>query len=79
MVIKANGIGLGVAIVVDATVVRMLLVPATMRLLGRSNWWAPARLTRWYLPRARELGRLELDGAPAPGSRQRPARPSRIP
>jgi RND superfamily putative drug exporter len=79
VVIKANGIGMGVAVVVDATVVRMLLVPATMRLLGHSNWWAPARPTRWYLPPARERGRLELDGAPAPGSRQRPARPSRIP
>jgi RND superfamily putative drug exporter len=45
--------------VVDATVVRMLLVPATMRLLGRWNWWAPARLTRWCVPWARELGRLE--------------------
>ena len=79
MVIKANGIGMGVAIVVDATVVRVLLVPATMRLLGRWNWWAPARLARRYLPPARELGRLELDGAPAPGGRQRPARPSGTP
>jgi RND superfamily putative drug exporter len=32
---------MGIAVVVDATVVRMLLVPATMRLLGRWNWWAP--------------------------------------
>jgi trehalose monomycolate/heme transporter len=32
---------------VDATVVRMLLVPATMRLLGRWNWWAPEPLARW--------------------------------
>jgi RND superfamily putative drug exporter len=79
VVIKAIAIGMGVAVAVDATVVRMLLVPATMRLLGRWNWWAPARLARWYLPPARERGRLELDGAPAPGSRQRPARPSRTP
>jgi RND superfamily putative drug exporter len=46
VVIKAIGIGLGIAVVVDATVVRMLLVPATMRLLGRWNWWAPGFLRR---------------------------------
>ena len=59
--------------------VRMLLVPATTRLLSRWKWWAPARLTRWCLPPARGLGRLELDGAPAPGTRQRPAQPSQTP
>ena len=37
-----------VAIVVDATLVRALLVPATMRLLGRWNWWAPGPLARLY-------------------------------
>jgi RND superfamily putative drug exporter len=42
--IKAMGIGMGIAVIVDATVVRALLVPATMRLLGRWNWWAPAGL-----------------------------------
>src|SRR2546425_312780 len=47
VVIKAIGIGMGIAVVVDATVVRMLLVPATMRLLGRWNWWAPEPLARW--------------------------------
>ena len=40
-VIKLIGVGMIVAIVVDATLVRALLVPATMRLLGRWNWWAP--------------------------------------
>ena len=44
VVIKAVGIGMGIAVVVDATVVRMLLVSATMVLLGRWNWWAPAPL-----------------------------------
>jgi RND superfamily putative drug exporter len=39
--VKAMGIGMGLAVVVDATIVRSLLVPATMRLLGRWNWWAP--------------------------------------
>lgn len=44
--IKLIGVGMIVAIVVDATLVRALLVPATMRLLGRWNWWAPAPLAR---------------------------------
>ncbi len=46
--IKQVGVGLGLAILVDATVVRMLLVPATMRLLGRLNWWAPRPLAALY-------------------------------
>jgi RND superfamily putative drug exporter len=44
--IKAVGLGLVLAIVLDATIVRMLLVPATMTLLGRYNWWLPAPLRR---------------------------------
>ena len=46
--IKMIGVGMLVAIVVDATVVRMLLVPAAMRLMGNANWWAPAPLARWW-------------------------------
>jgi RND superfamily putative drug exporter len=46
--IKMIGVGMVIAILVDATVVRALLVPATMRLLGRWNWWAPAPLARWW-------------------------------
>ncbi|GGK27929.1 hypothetical protein GCM10010124_20650 [Pilimelia terevasa] len=46
--IKMVGVGMIVAIVLDATLVRMLLVPATMRLLGRGNWWAPGPLARFY-------------------------------
>jgi RND superfamily putative drug exporter len=42
--IKAMGVGMGLAVIVDATIVRALLVPATMRLLGRWNWWAPRAL-----------------------------------
>jgi uncharacterized membrane protein YdfJ with MMPL/SSD domain len=37
-----------VALVLDATLVRLLLVPATMRLLGDANWWAPAPLRHFY-------------------------------
>jgi len=46
--IQAIGIGMGIAVVVDATVVRALLVPATMRLMGEWNWWAPAPLARLH-------------------------------
>jgi trehalose monomycolate/heme transporter len=46
--IKLLGVGMIVALVVDATVVRVLLVPATMRLLGRANWWAPRPLRGLY-------------------------------
>jgi RND superfamily putative drug exporter len=42
------GIGLSVAVLFDATIVRMLLVPATMRLLGDWNWWAPGPLKRLH-------------------------------
>ena len=43
---KMFGLGLGVAILIDATVVRMVLVPATMELLGEANWWLPKWLDR---------------------------------
>jgi uncharacterized membrane protein YdfJ with MMPL/SSD domain len=46
--LKQLGIGLALAVVVDATVVRSLLVPATMKLMGRWNWWAPAPLARLH-------------------------------
>ncbi|HNQ05379.1 MAG TPA: MMPL family transporter [Thiobacillaceae bacterium] len=45
---KAMGIGLLLAVIVDATLVRMLLVPSTLRLLGRLNWWMPKPLQRLY-------------------------------
>jgi RND superfamily putative drug exporter len=43
-VIKEFGMGLAVAVFIDATVVRMLLVPAAMELLGTANWWFPSWL-----------------------------------
>jgi uncharacterized membrane protein YdfJ with MMPL/SSD domain len=61
--IKMTGIGMAIAIAVDATIVRGLLVPATMRLLGRANWWAPGPLGRLY----RRYGIRENDDlAPVP-------------
>lgn len=55
--IKQVGIGLALAIFIDATVVRTLLVPATMRLLGKINWWAPRPLMALY----ERLGMGEVD------------------
>jgi RND superfamily putative drug exporter len=48
LVIKEVGFSLAVAVLIDATLVRMLLVPATMTLLGGVNWWAPPFLRRLY-------------------------------
>jgi len=47
VLIKAVGLGVAIAVAIDATIVRALLVPATMRLLGVWNWWMPERLRRW--------------------------------
>ncbi len=58
VLVKALGLGVAVAVAVDATVVRALLVPATMRLLGDWNWYAPHWLLR-FLPRHA----LALEGA----------------
>jgi RND superfamily putative drug exporter len=44
--IKSIGVGMAIAVLLDATIIRILLVPATMRLLGRWNWWAPGPLGR---------------------------------
>jgi RND superfamily putative drug exporter len=54
VLIKAVGLGMALAVGVDATLVRVLLVPATMRLFGHLNWWAPPALVR--LRRAAGLG-----------------------
>jgi len=45
-ILKMAGIGLAVAVFLDATIIRMLLVPATMELLGDRNWWLPRWLDR---------------------------------
>jgi RND superfamily putative drug exporter len=54
--LKLFGLGMAVAVFVDATIVRMILVPATMELLGARNWWIPAWLDR-ILPR------LDVEGS----------------
>ncbi len=47
--VKAFGVGLGIAVIVDAFLIRATLVPAFMRLAGRLNWWSPRWLRRWHL------------------------------
>lgn len=48
LLVKELGVGMAVAIIVDATLVRALLVPATMQLLGRYNWWSPAPIEKLW-------------------------------
>ncbi|PSL05881.1 RND superfamily putative drug exporter [Haloactinopolyspora alba] len=64
VVLKAMGVGMAAAILIDATIVRMLLVPATMHVLGRANWWAPRALDR-RLPQLHVEGRPEVYLDPA--------------
>jgi len=52
VITKALGVGMAVAVLLDATVIRLLMVPAAMRLLGRWNWWLPA----WLDKRLPQLG-----------------------
>ena len=54
---KLFGVGLGVAVLLDVTLVRMILVPAAMSLLGHRAWWLPT-------PLARILPTIDLDGVP---------------
>jgi RND superfamily putative drug exporter len=63
--LKLFGLGLAVAVLIDATIVRMLLVPATMELLGDKNWWIPRWLDR-ILPNIDVEGHHDVD-AGAPG------------
>ena len=56
-IIKLFGLGLAVAVLLDATVIRMLLVPATMELLGDKNWWLPKWLDK-------TLPKVNVEGSP---------------
>jgi len=68
VVVQMFGVGLAVAVLVDASIVRMVLVPAAMELLGRANWWLPSWLDR-------VLPRIALEGGEGP----RPATPEPVP
>ena len=67
--VKMMGVGMAAAVLVDATIVRLVLVPATMTLLGRANWWLPGWLDR-LLP--------ELRIEPGDGPAVRPAERERV-
>jgi len=71
--IKMFGIGLGLAVLMDATVVRAFLVPAFMRLAGEANWWAPGPLRRFH----DRYGLKESDGADQVGLGSDDDRPER--
>ncbi|MFG1926636.1 MMPL family transporter [Cryptosporangium sp. NPDC048952] len=66
--VEQIGFGLVVAVLVDATIVRCLLVPATMTLLGRANWWAPRPLKKVY----DRFGLKEAPSTPEPVSTPEP-------
>ena len=66
--IKLLGVGMIVALILDATLVRLLLVPATLRLLGQASWWAPAPLRRFYARHG-----LHEDDSPGSGAVAEPA------
>jgi RND superfamily putative drug exporter len=70
-IVKMFGLGLGLAVLVDATLVRMLLVPATMELLGERNWWLPSWMEK-------VVPRVSIEGAghvPAPRHAREPGTP----
>jgi RND superfamily putative drug exporter len=62
--LKEAGVGLAVAVLLDATIVRGVLLPATMKLLGERNWYLPRRLA--WLPHANVDGALLAPAAPGP-------------
>ena len=62
--VKQIGLGLSPAVLVDATVVRLVLVPAVMELLGRADWWLPSWLARLW-PAAGSPGENEPAADPA--------------
>ncbi|MFT2014259.1 MMPL family transporter [Streptomyces sp. 796.1] len=65
---KAIGVGLSLAVLMDATLVRGALVPAFMRLAGRANWWAPGPLRALHA----KIGLREGDAQPLPSAAPRP-------
>ena len=67
--VKQVGLGLAVAVLIDATLVRMVLVPAVMELLGKANWWLPRPLAR-ILP---GTALTEADPTPSPEPARVPA------
>ncbi len=72
LVIKQMGLGLAAAVLIDATLIRMVLVPATMELMGRANWWLPGWMDR-------VLPRVSFEGPPEAGAPPRERVPATTP
>ena len=72
VVIKQLAVGLAASVLIDATVVRLLLVPAVMHLLGTRSWWLP----RWL---GRMLPRIDVEGTPEPPAPAGPAATTKTP
>ncbi|MGH3222418.1 MAG: MMPL family transporter, partial [Streptosporangiaceae bacterium] len=70
-ILDVFGLGLAVAVLVDATIVRMVLVPAVMQLLGAANWWLP----RWL---GKRVPNLDVEGASAAATRPTHLQPAAI-
>jgi RND superfamily putative drug exporter len=68
-IIKEFGLGLAFAVFIDATVIRLLLVPATMELMGKANWWLPRILDR-------VLPHINIDGPAVPSTPVTPVTPA---
>ena len=64
-VLKVFGLGLAVAVLVDATIVRMMLVPSIMEILGPVNWWMPTWMDR-------SIPRIGIEVTPAPPTNPTP-------
>jgi RND superfamily putative drug exporter len=79
VVIKMLALGLGASVIIDATLVRLVLVPATMNLLGNANWWTPRWLDRLLPNLDPETGNERAPTTPLPNPRNTPpaTRPAR--
>ena len=70
-IIKLFGTGLAVAVLIDASIVRMLIVPSTMELLGARNWWLPGWLDR-LLPNLNVEGTMHVPDAATSADEREP-------
>ena len=77
--IKENGVGTALAVLIDASLIRALLVPSLMELLGDWNWWAPRPLRRLHRPLRAERNRPRRGRVPRHPRRKGPCRSRRGP
>jgi uncharacterized membrane protein YdfJ with MMPL/SSD domain len=77
LLVKEMGVGMAIAVIVDATIVRALLVPASMQLLGAYNWWAPPRLLAWWQRLHLAVDESEPEPEPEPDAGRTSHHPAR--